>query len=325
MSQKLCITAITGKPNVGKSSLLNSIIGRKLAAVTHKPQTTRKALRGIYTEKDTQLIFVDTPGLFEARDTHKLECVLIHNALSKIKAVDAIICMFDITDFARIDLEILEKVIERGRGHDKKYLAVINKIDTKVRADLVNELGVSRADQEDLPKEKRWSNILHGSIQDRIDQIKSAICKITRFEDVFAISALNNDKVDEVKNSLLNLAIPGRWLFDANTYTDSNDTLFAEEMTLEQIYLHLHKELPYAIKVETDQWENLDDGSIKVHQTICVLKDSQKTIVIGKDGEMIKRIGQCARMNIEISLCRRVHLFLHVKVRKDWIDKLPFG
>lgn len=293
---KCSLTAIVGKPNSGKSTLFNQILGQKISIVTPKVQTTRFNIRGVYNEGNCQLIFTDTPGLFKPREGHKLEEFIVDNALKALKKVDNVILLIDGTD--QPDLisyqEILEKINksrlkDTNQNYKDNLIVVINKIDLSF--DKTQWLSLNPA--FDLP--------------------------------LIMISAKEGQGVKELLQLLQTRAKEGPWLFKEDEYTNITERQLAEEITREELYMQLRDELPYSLKVDTESWQELDEGEIKIYQSIIILKNSQKNIVIGEKGGMIKKIGIAARKQIESLLDKKVHLFLHVKVREDWIDKLKIG
>lgn len=275
--------ALVGEPNAGKSSLLNQIIQQDIAIVTPKVQTTRVKLRGVFNDGDTQLVFIDTPGLFEARG--KLEKAIVSNAKSAFEEADVICVLFDpkrINDY-------VAGILAQELACKKPTYAIINKIDT-------------------LPKPQTLI-------------LAEQLSKMEFFDEIFFLSAKNGKGVRHFLNFLENKAKDGAWMYQEDDITDSPSRNIAEEITREQAYLQLNKELPYSLKVETDTWREDEEGITEIHQSIYVLKESQKTIFLGAGGSKIKEIGRRARLKIAKVLGLKLRLFLHVKVREDWIDK----
>lgn len=281
--KKNLVVALAGEPNVGKSTLLNQIIGEKISIVTHKAQTTRYNVKGIVTEGDTQLVFIDTPGLFQAGG--KLEKIIVGNAMNGIKEADLICFIFDIRHPFSDMLDAVSKVVKKS---NKRCFAIINKVDLMAR-------------EKALPIIERLS-------------------ATEIFEEIFPISALKDEGVDHFKDFLLAQAQEGDWVFDEEQMTDQSVRSIAEEMTREQIFINMHEEIPYSVKVETEKWEE-DDNRVTIYQSIFVVKESQKIIILGRGGSQIKNIGIKARKSIENLIGKSVDLRLFIKVREDWIDR----
>ncbi len=328
---KIATIALVGQPNVGKSTLINTIIGYKLAIVTPKVQTTRRNLKGVLNSDNTQLVFIDTPGLFEAREDHKLENLIVKNAWKGIKQSDCIAFIFDAIksfkdpEYKKVESEIISNIkdflvkYEKGSkstsNNSKRLIAIVNKID------LLDKTYDKKLNQ--IPKS--YENILdnkESANEEKLLEINNYIESLGIFEKIFHLSATDGLGIDSLIDFLNTSATPGKWLFEDEVYTDSTEREILEELTREQLYLHLHDELPYSLKVETDSWTEQEDGSAIVHQSIYVIKNSQKAILLGKGGSMIKEVGIKTRKMAEEALERKVHLFLYVKVREDWIKHL---
>ncbi|HVV29013.1 MAG TPA: GTPase Era [Rhizomicrobium sp.] len=288
--------AIIGAPNAGKSTLINALVGSKVAIVTPKVQTTRMPVRGIAIAGETQTVFVDTPGIFRPR--RRLDRAMVTSAWSGAEEADAVLLVVDAADLAahagspaaRDTAAILEGLKEgQGKDRGRKKALVLNKIDGMKRADL-------------LPLVERF----------RGEGL---------FEDVFLISALKGEGVADVAQWVAARMPEGPWLYPEDQAADIPSRLLAAEVTREKIYLRLHDELPYASAVETEKWEERKDGSVRIDQVIYVQREGQKAIVLGKGGATIKKIGELARAELEALFARRVHLFLFVKVREDWAEK----
>lgn len=275
--------ALIGAPNAGKSTLLNALVGSKIAIVTHKVQTTRSRLVGVAVHDDSQMIFVDTPGIFEAKK--RLERAMVAAAWEGANDADIIIFMVDATR----KIEDSTRIIAEGlKESSKKAILVLNKIDLVKRDTLLaktlelNELG--------------------------------------EFEETLMISATTGNGLAGLQDKIaLNLP-KGPWLYPADHLTDITERLLASEITREKFFLRFHEELPYATTIETERWRDLKDGSVRIEQIIYVERDSQKAMVIGKGGKGLKAIGTQAREELEELLDRKVHLFIFVKVRKGWSD-----
>lgn len=280
---KLLSVAIVGEPNAGKSTLLNTLIGENISIVTHKVQTTRENIRGICTIDKTQIVFIDTPGIFTASRT--LEKAIVSNALASFDDAD-IICL--IIDVNKLKGKTYIEIIEKLKGTRRPIYAIINKVDMVAKETL-------------LP-------------------MMQELAELGVFQEIFPISALKDVGVEHFKNFLMSKAAPSDWMFDGDEITDKPIRFIAEEITREQAFFLLHAELPYSLKVETEKWEETDE-EIKIYQCIFVNKQSQKIIALGTKGSKIKAIGQRSRKKISELLGKPVHLFLYIKVREDWIDR----
>ena len=276
--------AVIGSPNAGKSTLINHFIGQKVTIVTRKVQTTRSVIRGICIHKESQLVFSDTPGIFEPK--RRLDRAMVEAAWGSSSDADIILFLYD-AQKSGIDNETNKILDELGQSRKKKIL-VLNKVD------LVDNKTL-------LPLIKNFE----------------AICS---FDATFIISALTGEGSKEVLSYLAKNLPKGPWLYPEDEITDLPARLLAAEITREQIFMRLHQELPYATTVETEEWTERDDGAIVINQIIYLKKAGHKKIVIGKNGSMIKMLGKAARIEIEQILERSVHLFLFVKVREKWMD-----
>jgi GTP-binding protein Era len=275
--------ALIGAPNAGKSTLLNRLVGRKLAIVTPRAQTTRSRLLGIALEERTQIVYVDTPGIFAPR--RHLDRAMVAAAWSGAQDADETLLLVDASRPIGKDTRlILGRLAERGR----KSILALNKID-RVR-------------------------------RERLLGLADTLTREGRFDPIFMISALTGDGVEDVKRYLAANLPPGPWLFPEDQLCDAPERLIAAEVTREQVFLQLHDELPYASTVETESWEDRTDGSVRIEQVIYVRWPRQRAIVLGEGGQRIKAIGARARAELEQALERRVHLFLFVKVRENWIE-----
>ena len=276
--------AVIGSPNAGKSTLINHFIGQKVTIVTRKVQTTRSVIRGICIHEESQLVFSDTPGIFEPK--RRLDRAMVEAAWGSSSDADIILFLYD-AQKSGIDNETNKILDELGQARKKKIL-VLNKVD------LVDNKTL-------LPLIKNFE----------------AICS---FDATFIISALTGEGSKEVLSYLAKNLPKGPWLYPEDEITDLPARLLAAEITREQIFMRLHQELPYATTVETEEWTERDDGAIVINQIIYLKKAGHKKIVIGKNGSMIKMLGKAARLEIEQILERSVHLFLFVKVREKWMD-----
>lgn len=273
--------AVIGAPNAGKSTLVNALVGQKVAIVSAKAQTTRARLMGIAIEDAAQILLVDTPGIFQPR--RRLDRAMVQAAWSGAEDADLILLVVDCLDGITGEVERAISGLER-RQHP--LFIALNKIDL-------------------VKKEK-----LLGLSLELTGRLKP--------DRVFMISAAQGDGVPDLKTALAKAMPDGPWLYPEDEVSDATDRMVAAELTREQLYEQLHQELPYASAVETETWMDRADGSTEIRQQILVERDSQKAIVIGKGGRRLKEIGQSARKAIAQHLGRKVHLFLHVKVNPKW-------
>ena len=273
--------AVIGAPNAGKSTLVNALVGQKVAIVSAKAQTTRARLMGIAIQDAAQILLVDTPGIFEPK--RRLDRAMVAAAWTGAQDADVILLVIDAA--ARIG-EPVERIIAALGERQQPLMLALNKIDLIAKSEL---LGLSAALTERLNPDK-----------------------------VFMISAAQGDGVADLKRALAETMAEGPWLYPEDEVSDATDRMVAAELTREQVVNQLHQELPYATAVETESWEDRPDGSTAIHQQILVARDSQKAIVIGKGGRRLKSIGAAARAEIAQHLGRPVHLFLHVKVNPKW-------
>ncbi|MFK8034964.1 MAG: GTPase Era [Hyphomicrobiales bacterium] len=272
-----------GATNAGKSTLLNHMVGSKVSIVTHKVQTTRALIRGIGMHNETQIIYVDTPGIFDPR--RRLDRAMIKTAWSGTQDAD-VVCL--LIDAKRGFNEAIGEILERLKSVRQPKLLVLNKIDLVPRAELL-------------------------ALTDKANEI----CK---FDETFMVSALNGDGVPDLMENLCGRMPKGPWHYPEDQASDLPMRQLAAEITREKLFLRLHEELPYASTVETEAWKTLKDGSARVEQTIFVQRDSQKKIVIGKGGQTIRGISSDARHEMAEIYGQKIHLFLFVKVRENWID-----
>jgi GTPase len=275
--------ALLGAPNAGKSTLINALVGTKVAIVSHKVQTTRALLRGIATAGSAQLVFIDTPGIFAPK--RRLDRAMVTNAWSGAH-----------------DADIAAVLIDAQRGLDDETEALLAKL-AEVRQPKI--LLINKVDLVEKP-------VLLALAKGANERAK--------FDATFMISALTGDGVADVKSWLAAHVPAGPWHYPEDQITDAPLRQLAAEITREKLYLRLHQELPYQSTVETDQWKELRDGSVRIEQTIYVERESQRKIVLGKGGATIKAIGADARRDIAEMAETPVHLFLFVKVRERWGD-----
>lgn len=281
-TKSLQITII-GKPNAGKSTLLNKFIGQKIAIVTPKVQTTRSSIAGILTKDNTQLVFVDTPGIFSPNS--RLERAMVRCAWSNVLGADEVIFLIDsCKEFDDQSHDIAKRLLQQNI----QPIFVINKIDK------------SKSNSEDI-----------------INKIHS----IDESAKIFTISALRGKNIPELEKYLLDKAPARPFLYDEDDITNISSKFLASEITREQLFFQMQEELPYKLTVEAETFENLDNGSIKINQVIIVSRHNYKAMILGNKGARIKNIGSKARIEISKALGKKVHLFLFVKVREDWDNK----
>ena len=281
MTQKCGFVAVIGPPNAGKSTLSNALVGQKVTIVTQKAQTTRMRLRAVVMHQQAQIILVDTPGIFAAKQ--RFDRAMVNEAWLGVDDADEILVVLDA---ARVDTPEIDLMLEKLASSKKRVSLAINKIDT-VRNDSLLAL---------------------------VQKLNERVA----FADTFLISALSGDGLDRLRDSMAAAMPEGPWLYPEDQAADIPSLLLASEVMREKLFLRLHQELPYALTVETDKWENKKDGSVRIEQTIYVRRDGQKAIVLGKGGQTMKEIGAEARKELEEMFERRIHLFTFVKVRKNW-------
>jgi len=275
--------ALIGAPNAGKSTLLNALVGSKVTIVSHKVQTTRALIRGIAIVDKSQLIFVDTPGIFSPK--RRLDRAMVTTAWSGAHEADVVGVLID----ARKDLEDdNEAILARLSEVKAPKLLILNKVDVTAKEALLNLASEANAKAQ--------------------------------FEATFMLSALTGDGVSDLKKWLARHVPPGPWLYPPDQMSDAPLRQLAAEITREKLFERLHQELPYHSTVETEQWKELRKGDIRVEQTIYVERESQRKIVLGTGGQTIKAIGEAARKEIAEIAEAKVHLFLFVKVREGWGD-----
>jgi GTP-binding protein Era len=275
--------ALIGAPNSGKSTLTNALVGAKVSIVTHKAQTTRGPVRGIALTGNAQVILVDTPGIFQPK--RRLDCAMAQAAWERAGDADIVALVID----AQRGLDdTLEPLLSHLPEVKRPAIAILNKIDLVAKPDLLH--------------------------------LAADISMLRRFDQVFMVSALTGSGVDDLRAYLAGAVPPGPWLFPEDQLTDASLRQTAAEITREKLFLRLHDELPYTLTVETADWKELADGSIRIEQTIYVERESQRKIVLGAKGRTIKEIGSAARAEIGEMAGTPVHLFLLVKVRERWAD-----
>ena len=276
--------AIVGAPNVGKSTLLNRLVGTKVSIVSPKVQTTRRRVIGITLVGQAQVLFVDTPGIFAPK--RRLESAMVKAASAGIADADLVLLVLDAKKGLDANAQLALRQLQREK---RRAFLVINKIDMTAPE---RALPLIAAANQDFP-----------------------------FAESFIVSALNGEGCDELLAAVARELPAGPWLFPEDQLSDLSDRTLAAEITREQIFHRLHQELPYSITVETEGWAESEDGrEVRIDQTIYVLRDSQKPILIGKKGQQLKALGEASRHELARILEKRVHLFLFVKVRENWLD-----
>ena len=283
MTEHCGLVAVIGAPNAGKSTLVNALVGQKVAAVSAKAQTTRARLLGIALAGETQIILADTPGIFAPR--RRLDRAMVAAAWEGAVEADAILLVVDSVKQRRHELAPL---LETLKDRPERKLLVLNKVDAGAKEPLL--------------------------------ALAQELTAAVEFAEVFFVSALTGDGVAELKERLAALMPEGPWHYPEDQVSDASERLLACEVTREQLYRQLHDELPYDAAVRPEKYEHRKDGSIEIHQQVVIARDSQKPIVLGKRGARIKAIGEAARKELAEMLGQRVHLFLHVKVDEHWAD-----
>ncbi len=287
MTSKCGLVAVLGAPNAGKSTLVNALVGQKVAIVSAKAQTTRARLMGIALHKtgefETQMILADTPGLFAPK--RRLDRAMVSAAWDGAQEADVILLVVDGRKKKR---EYLAEILDSLKPRPERKILVLNKVDETAKEPLLI------AAQE--------------------------LTEAAGFDEVFFISALTGDGVDELKTRLAGLMPEGAWHYPEDQVSDASERLLACEITREQLYRQLHDELPYDSAVRPESYTTRKDGSVEIHQQIVIARNSQKGIVLGKGGSKLKAIGEAARKELANLLGVTVHLFLHVKVTEDWAD-----
>ena len=281
MTTRFGLVAVLGAPNAGKSTLVNALVGQKVAIVSPKAQTTRARLMGIAIEGESQMLLVDTPGIFTPN--RRLDRAMVKAAWEGADDADRVVLVIDAA--AKVAARV-EQVIEGVEARSEPRILVLNKVDIAKKDDLL---------------------VLAARLAERL-----------RPEQIFMISSTTGDGVPDLKAHLAAAMPEGPWHFPEDQLTDVTDRMVAAELTREQLYHQLHAEVPYSAAVATEKWEDRKDGSTVIHQQILIERDSQKAIVVGKGGSRLKAIGQAAREAIAEHLGRKVHLFLHVKVNPRW-------
>ena len=283
--KKFGFIAVVGEPNAGKSTLINQLVGQKVSIVSSKVQTTRQRILGIAISGEAQLVLIDTPGIFAPKK--RLDRAMVASAWDAGKDADQIILIVDASQKSQArSLEILKRLEHR------KVILALNKVDAVDKAKLLKMAQQYHA---------------HENVS-----------------ETFMISALTGDGVPDLMTHLVKETPEGIWMFPEDEITDMPQRLWAAEITREQLYHQLYQELPYETFIETELWEEFDNGDVKINQVIYVNRDGQKSIILGKRGVKIKEISQAARTELATLLGRKVHLYLYVKVAENWSEKSSF-
>lgn len=285
--QKILTVAIAGAPNAGKSTLTNYFVGEKVSIISPKVQTTRDLIRGVFVEGDTQIVFVDTPGVFIPKKARLLERKIVKTAWSGIRDAELVCLLIDSTERFTNKVKI---ILDEFKNKEINNILVLNKVDAVKKPKL-------------------------------LELTKQITDYYPDFKEIFMISAKTGEGTDKLKEYLLKQAKEGEWIFKDDEITDAPIKFLASEITREKLFLKLNEELPYSVDVETEKWEEFDNGDIKIQEVIYVMKENQKSIILGKRGQLIKAIGIEARQELEKFLNRKVHLFLFVKLKEKWVEE----
>lgn len=275
--------ALIGAPNAGKSTLLNRLVGGKVSIVSHKVQTTRALVRGIMAHKQTQIIFVDTPGLFQPK--RRLDRAMVNKAWDGAGDSDVVALLIDAQKGVREDEE---RILASLKDRKQKVILLLNKIDMVKRESLLA----------------------------LVEKISAEV----EFQQTFMISAAKGDGCEDLLNYLAKEMAVGPWLYPEDQMSDLPMRQLAAEITREKLFERLHQELPYSLTVETESWKELKGGDVRVEQTVFVQRESHKKILLGKGGQTVKAVSQSARKDLQEMLEQKIHLFLFVKVREKWLD-----
>lgn len=281
MTDRFGFIAVLGAPNAGKSTLINRIVGAKVTIVSPKVQTTRTRVLGIIVQGESQLVFVDTPGIFAPR--RRLDRAMVDAAWK-----------------GAADADLVALVVDSERGLDRNTRRIAEQISGEA------VLVLNKVDR--VPREALLA-------------LSQSLNELAAFRETFMISALNGDGVEDLTKYFADCLPAGPWMFPEDQLSDMPMRLMAAEIVREKLFLQLHQELPYALTVETEDWKTLKDGSARIAAVVIIERESHKGMVLGKRGQRIKAVGAAAREELEAMFDCKVHLFLHVKVRRDWKDK----
>lgn len=284
--QKILTVAIAGAPNAGKSTLTNYFVGEKVSIISPKVQTTRDLIRGVFIDGNTQIIFVDTPGVFIPKKARLLERKIVKTAWSGIRDAELTCLLIDATEGFKEKIKI---ILDEFKKKEINNILVLNKVDAVKKPKL-------------------------------LELTKQITDYYPSFKEIFMISAKTGEGVDKLKQYLLGQAKEGDWVFKDDEITDAPIKFLASEITREKLFLKLDQELPYSVDVETEKWEEFENGDIKIQQVIYITKENQKSIILGKRGQLIKQIGIEVREELSKFLNRKIHLFLFVKVKEKWVE-----
>lgn len=285
--QKIITVALAGAPNAGKSTLTNYFVGEKVSIISPKVQTTRDLIRGVFIENNTQIVFVDTPGVFIPKKARLLERKIVKTAWSGIKDAELVCLLIDATEPFTAKVKM---ILDEFKKNDINNVLVLNKVDSVKKPKL-------------------------------LDLTKQITDYYPNFKEIFMISAKTGEGTNKLKEYILNQATEGEWIFKDDEITDAPIKFLASEITREKLFLKLKQELPYSVDVETEKWEEFENGDIRIQQVIYVLKENQKSIILGRKGQLIKEIGMEVREELKKLLNRKIHLFLFVKTKGDWIEE----
>lgn len=283
MTERCGVVAVVGAPNAGKSTLVNALVGQKVAITSPKAQTTRTRVMGVALEGEAQIILVDTPGIFEPK--RRLDRAMVQAAWGGAQGSDIIALVVD--GKGGLGPKV-ERIAEGLKDRPERKWLILNKVDVAAKDKL----------------------LVH----------TQKLNESTPFEETFFVSAATGDGLPELKAAFAAAMPEGPWHFPADQVSDATDRMLAAEITREQLYHQLHAELPYAAAVETEKYDERQDGSVEIHQQILIARPTQRAIILGKGGARLKEIGSKARAELSALLGRRVHLYLHVKVKEDWAN-----
>ncbi|MDF0542831.1 GTPase Era [Sphingobium sp. H39-3-25] len=283
MTTRCGLVAIVGAPNAGKSTLVNALVGQKVAITSPKAQTTRTRLMGVAIEGEAQILLVDTPGIFQPK--RRLDRAMVQAAWGGAQGADLLALVID--GKAGLGPKV-ESIVEGLAARAERKWLIINKVDISIKEKL----------------------LVHAE----------KLNALTAFEHIWFVSAATGDGLAELKTALADAMPEGPWHFPEDQVSDATDRMLAAEITREQLYHQLHAELPYASAVETEKYSEREDGSVEIHQQILVARPTQRAIILGKGGQRLKEIGSRARAELGELMGRKVHLYLHVKVKEDWED-----